>query len=268
MRRHALLGVTLACALTVPAVAQTQDEHFKDGMEAQKARRWQQVAERMRAAIKEDRQESARKVGERMGGIFGGVLGGGTEYLPHYFLGDALFNLEDCVGAVVAWAESEQQGIVARRADLCTYSQGLRDLRKSRSHASGQVRTDAPADDSAGGGRRCRRRLGPTMAQANPDVWRAEDSLRERYERVTADVQAARAKLAAAGRARSSRDFADAATGAENARASAEALGVSLAAAVAARATVTKQARDVEQLIAAAGGARAVRRGPRCAGAC
>ena len=31
------------------------------------------------------------------------------EYLPHYFLGEAYFNLQDCGGAVTEWSVSEQQ---------------------------------------------------------------------------------------------------------------------------------------------------------------
>jgi hypothetical protein len=53
----------------------------------------------------------------------GGVFGGGTEYLPHYFLGEALFNLKDCAGAVAAWSISEQQGAVRTRSEYVAVMQ-------------------------------------------------------------------------------------------------------------------------------------------------
>ena len=35
-------------------------------------------------------------------------------YLPHFFLGEALLEMDDCEGALAAWAESERQGVVTR----------------------------------------------------------------------------------------------------------------------------------------------------------
>ena len=40
------------------------------------------------------------------------------EYLPHYFLGEAYFNLQDCGGAVTEWSVSEQQAAIKSKPDF------------------------------------------------------------------------------------------------------------------------------------------------------
>ena len=87
--------VLLMClGLAAPAAAQDKDETFRRGLDARGDKRWKDVVTQMRNAIQADPQESTRKVR-------GGLLRlAQTEYLPHYFLGEALFNLNDCAGAV------------------------------------------------------------------------------------------------------------------------------------------------------------------------
>jgi hypothetical protein len=66
------------------------------------------------------RQASEQRSGinEKEGPHRWSLEAGGTEYLPHFFLGEALFNSQDCVGAIEAWSRSEQQGAVRSRTDL------------------------------------------------------------------------------------------------------------------------------------------------------
>ena len=88
--------------------AQNGEEPFKQGLEARDNRQWSVAADRMREAIAQRPQESSAKIGTRFGFV------GGTEYLPHYFLGEALFRTNDCAGAVNAWAISEQQKVIQK----------------------------------------------------------------------------------------------------------------------------------------------------------
>lgn len=93
------------------ARAQQQDGAFRQGLEARDAKNWTEMAAQMQRAIDADKNESTRKVGERLG-IFGGM-----EYLPYFFLGEALYNKTDCAGALRAWDESRRQGVVLKEAD-------------------------------------------------------------------------------------------------------------------------------------------------------
>ena len=51
--------------------------------------------------------ESTRRV---QGGLR--IFGRGTEYLPYYFLGEALKNSGDCIGAVTAFETSAEQKVI------------------------------------------------------------------------------------------------------------------------------------------------------------
>src|SRR5262249_10277634 len=93
----------------LPALAAAQDDAFKQGLQARGDRKWQDAARLMRIAIQMDSQESTRKV---RSGFVG--LGGSMEYVPHYFLGEALMNQQDCAGAVAAWSISDSQRALTR----------------------------------------------------------------------------------------------------------------------------------------------------------
>jgi len=93
---------TLMCLILCPALASAQDEAFKRGIQARGDKKWAEAERQMRSAIQSNGQESNRKV--RLN-IVASVFGAGSiEYLPHYFLGEALYNQKDCAGAVAAWA--------------------------------------------------------------------------------------------------------------------------------------------------------------------
>jgi hypothetical protein len=86
--------VALAAVLVLPATAsaQAEDEPFRRGLNARGDRRWQEAAQAMRQASQINRIESTRKI---QGGIRLNPFGRSTEYLPHYFLGEALKTLGD-----------------------------------------------------------------------------------------------------------------------------------------------------------------------------
>jgi hypothetical protein len=92
-----------------PAPALAQDEVYRKGLEALDKKRWPEAAAAMRTAIEQNKNEANKKI--KVGGV--GPFGG-TEYpyLPYYFLGEALMGQKNCVEAVVAFGESERQGVV------------------------------------------------------------------------------------------------------------------------------------------------------------
>ena len=106
-----VIGFVFAvCAWPLSAAA--QDDAFKRGMEARGDKKWADVIRHMQNAVKADPQESSRKV-------LSGFLGvNGQEYLPHFFLGEAYFNLQDCGAAVTELSISEQQSGIKSRPDL------------------------------------------------------------------------------------------------------------------------------------------------------
>ena len=101
----------LLCALSWPAVASAQDDAFRRGLDARGDKNWNVVVTQMQDAIKSDPKESTRRVG-------GGLFRQGMEYLPHFFLGEALFSLQQCARAVEEWSISEQQGAVRVRREF------------------------------------------------------------------------------------------------------------------------------------------------------
>ena len=100
-----------AAALVVHAApASAQDDAFKRGMDARGDRKWAEVASAMREAIAVDPKESERKVRGRLRII------GGDEYLPYFYLGEALLNLNpsDCSGVLSAWEDSDRQNVARK----------------------------------------------------------------------------------------------------------------------------------------------------------
>jgi hypothetical protein len=90
------------------------DEAFKKGIEARQKSDWPAVQTQMLQAIKENGTESPRSLS--VGGFLG-IRDVKVPYLPHFFLGEALFRQNQCVPAMDAWTESQQQGAVEREAE-------------------------------------------------------------------------------------------------------------------------------------------------------
>lgn len=237
------------------AVAQDKtDEAFKAGLAARDEKtsdrkKWDDVALQMRRAIQADATESARKVRYGFGGNIVGIFGqGGTEYLPHFFLGEALFNQQDCVGAVDAWSRSEQQGAVRSRADfLAILQKGYISceakgvfppskydplLTRTTQHIT-DVNTQAETV--------------VRLATANRELWQSE--AKEQYDRASGEIQNARMRLENAAKSRSQSGFNDATAAADRAKSILTTLETNLSSALSARLTIQGQAKDVEQII-------------------
>jgi hypothetical protein len=198
----------------------------------------------MQDALKADAQESTRKVGARVGL-------GGTEYLPHYFLGEAYYNLQDCGGAVTEWLISEQQGAVKSKPEF------LGVIRKSTQvcvakgvllaadynplyQTTRQVYTDAAA-------------LGKRVSDlgaTNRDVWKPD--VDEQFARARKELEASLNRLNAGQRSRLAADFNEAKAASERATAILRPLETALNAAVDAVTSVQRQSQEIEQVLATA----------------
>jgi hypothetical protein len=113
LRRIVRLGLVLAWA-TAAAGRADAPASYKDGVRAADFGDWGQVADTMRQAI----AEQPRSTGENVR-IYGMQM---APYVPHYYLGLALYRQGDFAGADAAFAQAEAQGttrgILRARLDL------------------------------------------------------------------------------------------------------------------------------------------------------
>ena len=112
MRTQGTLAAGLALAALLTACAPREayadaDDSFKKGYRAIERKRWSEAIEHLRQAIAERPQAGGRV---RLQGMFF------AEYMPHYYLGLALLNAGDCQGALAAWKDAEQQGVVQSKS--------------------------------------------------------------------------------------------------------------------------------------------------------
>jgi hypothetical protein len=246
MTRTRLRVITLVMAVcTVPSWAAAQDDAFKQGLEARGDRKWADVVRHMQNAVKADSQESTRKVRSGFLGV------SGMEYLPHYFLGEAHFNQNDCAAAVTEWSISEQQPAIKSRPDFLAL------MRKNLQACSAKgillaadytplfqstLRTYNDATAIA--------TKVTELGNTHKDVWRQESG--EQYARAKKELDTSLGRLNAGQRSRLAGDFAESRAAAERAMAILRPLEASLNAAVDTVASVQRQIKDVEQVIASA----------------
>ena len=244
VRSVVICVVWSAALILAPAVyAQEQDKAFKDGIDARDSKKWREAAEHMRRAIQADPKESARKVRT---GLFGSM-----EYLPYFFLGEALYNLNDCAASLEAWTISEQQGAINSRAESLTFVQkgyaaceGKGVLAPAR-YAPLLARTRQQVTEVT--------TLGTSVfsaAREHNDLWTG--AMREQYDRANGELQNSQARLANATRTRLERDFNDAAGAAERARTGFKSVQTELASLVARSGAVQTITRETEQALEAA----------------
>ncbi len=251
----------LSCAvwmitMVLPWAAQAQDKEddaFKAGISARGDKKWPDVALQMRRAIEVNPQEATRRVRSGIAGSIGGLFGqGGTEYLPYFFLGEALLNLEDCVGAVGAWSNSERQGAIRSTAFLATLQKG---------YATCEAKGVLPPDKYEQSLRQTNEQITDASNQATrvvnldtPNGDLRQGDKREQYTRASGEIESARAHLVTATTLRSRDEFNEASAAAERAKSILVTLETSLNAAIAARRTVQGQVTDVQRLISIAEG--------------
>jgi hypothetical protein len=237
-----ILAVVCVCA--VPSLATAQDEAFRRGLSARGDNKWADVVRHMQNALKADAQESARKVGSRLGV-------GGTEYLPHFFLGEAYYNQQDCGNAVTEWLISEQQGAIKSKPEFlgmiragyqACAAKGV--LLAADYNALNQSTTKVYSDAAA-----LSKRISDIGA-AYRDVWRPD--VDEQFGRAKKELDASFAKLNAAQRSRLAADFNESKAASERATAILRPLETSLNTAVETVTSVQQQGKDVEDILAAA----------------
>jgi hypothetical protein len=240
-------SLVIVCVLAWPAIAAAQDDAFRRGLNARGDRNWTVAANQMRAAIANDPTESSqRKVG---GGFLG--LGSGTEYLPYYFLGEALLNLGDCVGAVEAWANSEQQGAVkARREFVANIAAGYKKCAASGVLLPPEYNALLASTRQALGEATAMAERLSKLGEANRDAWRTE--INELYLRATGELQTAQARLQAGTRGRSAADFNESRNATNRATGILRGVELNLKASIENVSFVQRQVREVDQLIAGA----------------
>ena len=238
------LMLAVVCVCAVPSFAAAQDDAFRQGLQARGDKKWADVVRHMQNAIKADAQESTRKVGSRLGV-------GGTEYFPHFFLGEAHYNQQDCGGAVTEWSISEQQGAIKSKPEfLSTIRTGFQACAAKGVllaaeynplyQSTNKVYTDAAA---------LSKRISD-IGTTSRDVWRPD--VDEQFARAKKELEASFARLNAGQRSRLAADFNEAKAATERAIAILRPLETSLNAAVEALASVQRQTKDVEQILASA----------------
>lgn len=100
----------------VPALGSAAEfvEFYKNGIAAVESNNWTLAAEMMRKAIAEQ-PEAKTRVKRAL--YF-------RRYLPHFYLGQALYEMGDCAGSLSAWQESESQEVVKRYPEFQQILQG------------------------------------------------------------------------------------------------------------------------------------------------
>jgi hypothetical protein len=246
MIRMHLRVITLVVAVcAVPSWAAAQDDAFKQGLEARGDRKWGDVVRHMQNAVKADGQESTRKVRSGFLGV------SGMEYLPHYFLGEAYFNSNDCGSAVAEWSISEQQPAIKSRPDfLALMRKGLqacaaRGVLLAADYTPLYQATLRAYTDATAYAKKV-----TELGSTHKDVWRPESD--EQYARAKKELDTSLGRLNAGQRSRLSSDFAESRAATERALAILRPLEASLNTAVDTLASVQRQIKDVEQLIASA----------------
>jgi hypothetical protein len=157
--RHGVAPMALALfGLSNLASADYKDT-YKQGVEAIEKSRWADAARLMQEAIagKSVEGETIRFYGQRF-----------EPYLPHFYLGLALFNSGDCVGALKSWATSESQGPIRK-------SEQYKVLAKNRVACEAKVTTPKPATPPAGPEPAA---VAQATATAEGSLKRADDAVR------------------------------------------------------------------------------------------
>ena len=191
---RAVVGASVVC-VGLASSAYAQDDQLKRGAEAVEKGQWQAAIPQLREAIKLKTQESATRVG-----VNPILRTGGWEYLPHYFLGAALFGTGDCSGAVTEWATSESMGAIqkSRPEFMNKLQNGYVECEKkgvlpplklepALTRVSGLIKEANTAYGAI-----------QTQAQASPEIWKSEANLQNQFERARGEIENARARWEAA----------------------------------------------------------------------
>ena len=234
--------------------AQAVDEAFKQGMQARDDDKWADVVTQMRRAVMRDGTDATRKVQlpprnwKQKLNVFNRPE---VEYLPHFFIGEALFRQNECLGAINEWVISMEQGAVKSRTDFTrTIDEGYRqcDAKGILSPNEFNAARD-PARQAIEQAEGLAQKVSD-LAQANRDV--VGTGIADSIEGPRKEIAAAKSRLASAERNRTRSDFAEAKIGADRARTALVAIGNGVEAALVRNASITQQAAEVDKIIAGA----------------
>lgn len=241
-----MLGAVLAMPAT--ASAQAEDEPFRRGLNARGDRKWQEAAQAMRQAIQINRTESTRRI---QGGLRFNPFGRATEYLPHYFLGEALKNLNDCAGAVTAWEVSEDQKVVFGLQDYAgEIRKGLKECASKgvllRVDYNQQIAaTNQIYDEAYATFQRLEK-----ARETHQDLW-GSDAQAE-FERARADLALAEKALLKARQTRIAVDFTESRTISVRAGTALRPLEAKLSAAIGTRTLIAQQVAETQHALGSA----------------
>jgi hypothetical protein len=232
-------------ALAIPTVLFAQDEAFKKGLEARNQKNWSAAAQQMRKAIEADGNESTRKIREG----FRGTFGSGTEYFPHYFLGEALNQIGDCAGAVVEWETSEDQKVVLSRTEFAaTISRGYKTCAAKGVLLRNDYQQHVSATDLAYQAAHDVSERITKIRATHPDLWQADTD--QEFERGRSELEAARARFAKARQSRLESDFTQSKDASARASELLRAIETKLTAAITSAVALQSRSSDVQRLIA------------------
>lgn len=248
---RALGAVCVAASVLAPPVlthAQQGDNDFRQGLAARDDMKWPAVIEAMRRAIQADNRESTRRVRSRVLGV---PTGGGTEYLPYYFLGEALKNQNDCGGAVAAWEISEdQKALLANTEFTASVRAGYKDCAARGVLLRADYQQQLAQTDQA---YRETYEIAERVTKArsaNPDLWRPD--FQADYERVQTELQTAQSRFVRARLTRLAADFTESKSATGRAATLLKPLEARLSAVISNIAVVQGQSKDALLLITTA----------------
>ena len=251
LRRHLVAG-TAACALTlafpIAARAQGWQDAFKNGFDAWNEKKWDDVVKFMREAIETNPMETTDKVqvGRRAATL--GVAPRLTEYLPHYYLGDALKNRGECGPAVTEWEISQsQKAILNLAAPMRAISNGYKECRAKGVLLREDFLREVSASDQIYNNARASFTSLDSMRKTNPDLLRPDDPAE--LDRANNDLIAAFNSLTKARQTRMGQDFAAARTSAARAADTLKPLEARLGAALNTRAAIAPLSAAIKQIL-------------------
>ena len=180
-------------ALLFPSAAMADyKETYKKGIDAAGKKNWPEVARLMREAVAEQSAE-----GEQIK-LYGMRF---ETYLPHYYLGLALYQTGDCQGALQEWQTSQKQGAV-KGAELKTLVQNQKTCQTRMAEEEGKktLAQAGPAVQAAeaelGKAEEASRRVAALGAEPElAGIWQQDGGLGGSQKQANEALASARAKL-------------------------------------------------------------------------
>jgi tetratricopeptide (TPR) repeat protein len=247
MRLNRIAFAALVCVALYPSRASAQDDAFKNGLKAKDNKNWAETARQMRLAIQADPMESLRKVKS------GGLLGVGTketEYLPHFFLGEALLGQNDCAGAVTEWSTSLDQRVIQSKPDYRQIlDRGFKDCAAKGVLLPPEFEAQAKASRQAYSDANAMAKRVTDLGGTHRDQWLP---LASQYEEPRRELENAVTRLNAGSKTRLANDFAESKAASERAMLKLKPLEEALNAAIESLASLQQRVRDVNDAIASA----------------